>query len=168
MLPDARTIHEYIDEYRRQLAKGDIREAYKALMGYFENLRLHLENKYPDYFVSGSVRYGFMDYTYFYFYPKSLKRQKLKIVLLFIHDTFTIQIWLAGYNKAVQAKYWKVFKESSWNKYHVAPTTKGVDFIVEHRLIENPDFSDLDKLTKQIETETLKFIEDIEAFLSKH
>jgi hypothetical protein len=32
----------------------------------------------------------------------------------------------------------------------------------------NPDFSDLDALTTQIESETLKFIEDIENFLSKH
>ena len=34
---------------------------------------------------------------------------------------------------------------------------------------ENPvDFSDLDALTKQIEKSTLKFIKDVEGFLSKH
>jgi len=136
-------------------------------MGYFEDLRLHLKKKHPNYFLS-SVHYGLMDYTYFYFFPKSLKRQGLKIVILFIHDTFTLQIWLAGYNKNVQAKYWKLFKESGWNKYHVVPTTKGVDSIVEHVLATNPDFNDLTALTDQIETGTLKFIEDVENFLSEH
>ncbi|BDZ71905.1 hypothetical protein J2743_001008 [Methanobacterium petrolearium] len=42
-----------------------------------------------------------------------------------------------------------------------------MDSIVESVLIEDPDFSDLDVLTEQIETGTLQFIEDVEDFLSK-
>jgi hypothetical protein len=45
---------------------------------------------------------------------------------------------------------------------------KGVDSIIEHTLVENPDFSDLNSLTKQIEGEGLKFIGDVEHFLSKN
>ena len=162
------SFHKYINEYRKQLGKGYIKEAYKGLMEYLTDLRLHLKNKYPDYFVSGSIHYGYMDYTYFYFFPKSLKHRKLKIVILFIHDTFTFEVWLAGYNKNVQVKYWELFTVSNWNKYHIAPTTKGVDFIIDYILINNPDFSDLDILTKQIEREMMNFIKDIEDFLSKH
>ena len=44
---------------------------------------------------------------------------------------------------------------------------KGVDSVVEHILVDNPDFSDLDALTKQIEQGTLKFIQDIESFLTE-
>ena len=36
-------------------------------------LRTQLKNKYPDYFVSGSIYYGYMDMTYFSFFPESLK-----------------------------------------------------------------------------------------------
>jgi hypothetical protein len=162
---DMETFHEYIDEYRKQLGKGYIREAYKGLMGYITDLKLHFKNKYPDFFVSGSVQYGYMDYTYFYFFPKSLKKRNLKIVILFIHDTFTFEAWLAGYNKNVQTKYWKLFKESNWKKYNVAPTAKGVDYILNCTLVKNADFGDLDKLTKKIEKETLSFIKDIEDFL---
>jgi hypothetical protein len=96
-----------------------------------------------------------------------LKNRNLKIILLFVHDTFELQVWLAGYNKNVQAKYWRLFNEGNWNKYHVAATTKDVDYIVDTVLVKNPDFSDLNALTKQIEAGTLKFIEDVEAFLSK-
>jgi len=162
------SFHEYINEYKKQLEKGDIKKAYKGLMEYIMGLRTHFKNKYPDYFVSGSIYYGYMDMTYFSFYPKSFKHRKLKIAIVFIHDTCRFEVWLAGNNKQVQSKYWKLFKESDWNKYHIVSTTKGVDSIVEYILVDNPDFSDLDTLTKQIERATLKFIKDVERFLSKH
>ena len=160
--------HEYMNEYKKQLEKGDIKEAYRGLMKYFKDLRSHFKNKYPDYFVSGSIYYGYMDMTHFSFFPKSLKRRKLKIAIVFIHDTFTFEVWLAAYNKNVQTEYWKLFTESDWNKYRIPSTAKGVDYILEYILVDNPDFSDLDTLTKQIERGTLRFIEDVENFLSKH
>ncbi len=136
-------------------------------MSYIESLRLHLEKKYPQYFLSGNVHYGQMDYTYFYFFPRSFKRHGLKIVILFVHDTFAFEAWLSGYNKSVQARYWKQFKENNWGKYPLASIARGVDYITKVVLVDNPDFSNLDYLTNQIETETLKFIEDVEHFLSK-
>ncbi len=159
------SFHEYINEYKKQLEKGVIKEAYQGLMKYIMDLRTHFKNKYPDYFVSGNIYYGYMDMTYFSFFPKSLKHRKLKIAIVFIHDTCSFEVWLAGYNKQVQSKYWKLFKESGWNKYHIVSTTQGVDSIIEYILVDNPDFSDLDTLTKQIERATLKFIKDVESFL---
>jgi len=150
------------------MEKGDIKEAYRGLMEYIMNLRTYLNNKYPDYNAPSNIYFGYMDMTYFSFFPDSLKQRKLKIGIVFVHETFRFEVWLFGYNKAVQTKYWKLFKENNWNKYRIVPTTKGFDSIVENILVDNPDFSDLDTLTKQIETGTLKFIEDVEDFLSKH
>ena len=162
------SFHEHINEYRKQLEKGAVKKAYKGLMEYIMDLRTYFKNKYPDYFVSGSIYYGYMDMTYFAFIPQSLKRRKLKTAIVFIHDTCRFEVWLGGYNKQVQSNYWKLFKESGWKKYHIVPTTKGVDSIIEYILADNPDFSDLDTVTKQIERGTLKFIKDVENFLSKH
>ena len=128
---------------------------------------MYFKNKYPEFSVSGSIYYGYMDMTYFAIVPESLKPRKLKIAIVFIHENFTFEVWLAGSNKRVQTEYWKMFKESDWNKYHIPPTTKGFDSILEHILVENPDFSDLDTLTKEIEAGTMEFINDIENFLSK-
>jgi len=61
-----------------------------------------------------------------------------------------------------------LFKESGWNKHRIVPTTKGADSIVECVLVDQPDFSNLDVLTKQIESGVLQFVEDVEAFLSAH
>ena len=137
-------------------------------MNYFMGLRSYFKNKYPDYYVSGSLYQGYMDMTYFAFFPESLKHRKLKIAIVFIHDTATFEVWLIGYNKQVQTKYWKLIKENNWNKYHIPSTTKGFDYIIEAVLVDNPDFNDLNALTKQIEQGTLKFIKDVENFLSKH
>lgn len=161
------TFQEYINEYRKQLEKGAIQEAYRGLMEYFMGVRSYFKNKYPDYYVSGSIYFGYMDMTYFSFVPESLKRRKLKVAIVFVHEKFRFEVWLAGYNKKVQTKYWQLFKESNWKKYRIPSTTKGVDSIVECILVDNPDFNNLDRLTKKIENETLKFIKDIENFLAK-
>ncbi len=159
---------ESMSEYRRQLEKGTIQRAYRGLMDYIMELRSYFEKKYPDYSVSGSIYLGYMDMTYFSFFPKSLKLRGLKVGIVFVHERFRFEVWLFGCNKGFQAKYWKMFKESSWNKYRIPPTTKGVDSILENILVENPDFSDSDALTQQIETGTLRFIDDVENFLSKN
>jgi hypothetical protein len=159
---------EYMNEYRKQLERGAIQAAYKGLMEYIMGLRTHFQTKYPDYLVSGSIYFGYMDMTYFSIFPKSLKHRNLKIAVVFLHEAFRFEVWLSGVNKQVQSKYWKFIKESDWNKYRIVPTIKGADSILEHSLVGNPDFRDLDVLTNQIETETLKFISDVESFLEKN
>ena len=154
-------------EYRKQQERGVITKAYKGLMEYVMDLKTYFKNKYPDYFISNSIYYGFMDMTYFSIVPESLKRQNLKIAVVFLHKQFRFEAWLAGYNKQVQAKYWKLFKDSDWKKYPVVSTTKGADSIMETILVDNPNFNDLNDLTNQIDKETLKFIRDIDNFLSK-
>ncbi|MHA2079907.1 MAG: DUF7000 family protein, partial [Candidatus Thorarchaeota archaeon] len=148
--------------------KGTIIEAYRGLMEYFNGLRLHFEKNYPDYPASRSVYYGFMDMTYFAIFPNSLKRRKLKIAIVFLHEEFRFEVWLSGNNRKVQSEYWKLIEESDWGKYNLSPLATGVDSVLDHILVDNPDFSDLDALTKQIEKETLKFIKDVENFLAKH
>ena len=161
------SLHACMNEYRKQLEKGYIQKAYKGLMEYIMGLRTHFSKKFPD-FAPGNIYHGYMDMTYFPISPKSLKSRKLKIAVVFNYDQFRFEVWLAGYNKQIQQKYWELFKESKWNKYRIPAAIKGVDSIVEYTLADNPDFDDLDGLTKQIEKGTLNFISDIEDFLSKH
>ena len=158
---------EYMQEYKKQLNRGYIQEAYRGLMKYIMDLRVYFKNRYPEYFVSG-IYYGYMDMTYFSFTPESLKNRKLKIAIVFVHETFRFEVWLAGSNKKVQNRYWELIKEGSWYEYHIPSTTQGFDSIMEHVLVDDPDFSDLDDLTKQIETGVLEFIDNIVNFLSKH
>lgn len=161
-----KSLDECMNEYRKQMGIGTIKRAYQGLMEYIMNLKNYFKNKYPDFQISGSIYYGYMDMTYFSFTPESLKSKKLKIAIVFIHDKASFEVWLAGSNKEIQSKYWKLFKTSNWNKYRIPSNIKDVDFIIEYDLLNNPNFDDLDTMTKQIEDGVLQFIDDIEDFLS--
>ena len=162
------SFHENMNEYKRQLEKGAIQDAYRGLMEYFTTLRMHFKKRYPDDSVAGSTYLGYMDMTYFSFFRRSLKHRNLKIAIVFLHEEFRFEVWLSGTNKKILAKYMNLFREIVWDKYNIATTTKGVDSILDHIIVENPDFSDLDALTKEIESGTMKFTKDVEDFLSKH
>lgn len=162
------SFHDYIDEYRILMKNGRIREVYIGLITYVMDLRTYFKNKYPDFFVSGNIYVGYMDMTYFSIVPKPLKNRNLKIAIVFLHEAFRFEIWLAGYNKQVQSNYWDFFKQKNWNKYRLVENLKNADSILEHNAIDNPDFRDLDSLTNQIEKETLTFLEEIENYLSQN
>jgi hypothetical protein len=132
-----KSLQENMIEYRKQLEKGAIQKAYQGLMEYMMSLKNHFRNKHPDYSVSGSIYYGYMDMTYFSVVPSSLKDRDLKIAIVFVYDSFRFEVWLSGRNQQVLAKYWKIFKESGWDDM----------FATQKRLIhsrayfaDNPDF----------------------------
>jgi hypothetical protein len=158
------SLNESVVEYRKQMEKGIIQKAYKGIIDYVMQLRTHFKNKYPELSV-GNIYSGYMDMTYFPLFPKMLKSRKLKIAIVFIHDTCRFEAWLSGNNRQVQQKYRELIRDKNWDKYRMNPNN--ADSIIESPLVSNPDFSDLDILTKKIETSTLSFIKDIEAFFSK-
>ena len=160
-------LNVYINEYRKQIEKGDIKVAYRKLMEYMMELRNHFIKKYPDYSVSGNLYFGYMDMTYFSVVPKSLKDKKLKIAVVFIHDKIGFEVWLSGINKQIQLIFWKKLKETGFDKYRIPSTIKGKDSIAEFDLVNQPDFDNMTKLTEQIEKGTIKFIQDIETYLSR-
>jgi hypothetical protein len=162
-----KSLQENMIEYRKQLKKGAIQKAHQGLMQYMLSLKNHFGTKYPDFSVPGSMYSGYMDMTYFSVFPKSLKDRELKIAVVFVYDSFQFEVWLSGRNQQVLAKYWKIIKASGWDKYQLAAQGKWADSILEHVLVDNPDFSDLAALTRQIEQGTLKFIQDVESCLTK-
>ncbi len=155
-----------MSEYKKQLEKGTIKEAYTGLMDYMAHLRSYFEHKYSQIPVSGSLYFGFMDMTYFALFPAAVKEKKLKVAVVFLHEQFRFEVWLAGANKAVQSKFWHFFQENNWKRYTIPQTTSGTDSILEHVLVENPNFNDLDALTEQIENGTLAFIEEVTGYLT--
>ncbi len=159
-------LQEYMIEYKKQLEKGEIQKAYKGLLEYLMALRALFEKQYPDWAVPGGLYTGYMDMSYFSIIPPALKDRKLKIAVVFIHETCKFEVWLAGVNKGVQAEYWQKIKQSGWNQYKTVSTLQGADAIIEHVLIETPDFDDLDGLTKKIQEQVEKFICDVETYLS--
>ncbi len=163
-----RSLQECMIEFRNQLEKGVIQKAYLGLLEYITSLKHHFANKYPEYSMPGNIYTGYMNMTYFSIIPRSLKDHELKIAIVFLYDTFRFEIWLSGKNKQVLEKYWLILKKSKWTKYKIVEPAMGIDCIVQHILVEQPDFSDPAALTKQIDQGTMEFIKDIESFIARN
>lgn len=160
------TFADDMQELHEQLKQGAVQSAYRGLIQFMLDLRTRLAKKYPDFSVPGGLYQGTMDMTYFSFTPPALKEQQLKVAIVFVYESFRFEAWLAAVNKQVQAKYWQLIKDSGWDKYHLVPGVAGQDGIIECVLDPNPDFSDLHKLTEQIEMGIQNFIVDVENYLA--
>lgn len=162
------SLEEAVDIYREQLKAGAVQKAYRGIMEFILDLRTTFQKHHPDYLTSGNIYFGYMDMTYFSCSLKTIRERDMRIAIVFLHEEFTFEAWLAGINKKVQNEYWKTIKESGWQKYPVVDTTKGEDAIIRHVLVEEPDFGDLDALQVLIEAEAEKFIAEIQSFLAEH
>ncbi len=155
-----------MEEFRRQLRKGSIQVAYKALLSYMAELRTHFANRYGETAVSGLYQ-GYMDMTYFAIFPPALKRLDLKVAIVFNYEAFRFEAWLAARNRKVQRQYWELFKDRNWPAYRVVAPAAGIDSILECDLANDFDLGSPDILTSSIEVATDAFINEIERYLSE-
>jgi len=157
---------EVMQAYQQQLQQGLIQQAYRGLMEFMSALKTNLKTEYPDYQVSGSLYFGYMDMTYFSFTPPNLKEKGLKVAIVFVHETFAFEAWLSAANRAVLAQYAQLIEDAGWKKYRRVSAAENPDAILEHTIMANPDFSDLTALSAFIEREALAFCADVQAFIS--
>ncbi|TCT15624.1 hypothetical protein EDC18_103332 [Natranaerovirga pectinivora] len=155
-------LSDYVNEYKEQLKKGDIQQAYDGLVKYVMRLRTNLSKNLSDSYSFGNLFQGYMDYTYFYYSNDFLKKRKLKLALVLNHINMQFEIWLLGQTAPIQEKYWQSFKTTKWNKDR---DTKPKYSVLETVLIENPNFNDLDFLSQRIEEKLIivssEIIDDI-------
>jgi hypothetical protein len=156
-----------MSEFKDLLATGTIQKAYQELVSYMMGLKNTLSQKYSGSFSTGSLYQGYMDMSYFAFTPETLRALGLKIAIVFVYEPFRFEIWLAANNKKIQEKYWNLIRERSWDKYHVVPAIQGYDSILEHVLVDDPDFSDPQALSKLIDDGLFDFIHDVESYLAR-
>jgi hypothetical protein len=155
-----------MDELRRQIEKGSIQRAYRALLAAMTGLRAHFTNQYGAAAVSALYQ-GYLDMTYFAVFPPALKPHDLKAAVVFNYDAFRFEIWLAARNRKIQRQTWELFKNSQWPEYQVVAPASGVDAIVEYDLTRAFDFADPDALNVKIDGAVTAFIADMQRFLSE-
>ncbi|EOQ96205.1 hypothetical protein LEP1GSC195_2580 [Leptospira wolbachii serovar Codice str. CDC] len=151
-------LNDYVNSYKEQLKIGDIQEAYAGLVKYVTKLSTTLSKNLSKSYSFGSLFQGYMDYTYFYYSNQFLKDRKLKMGLVLNHPKMQFEVWLLGQTIPIQERYWEYFKNTKWNKNR---TTKPQYSILETVLLANPNFNDLDKLSKQIEESLVQVTAEI-------
>ncbi len=132
-------------EYTSLLQKGEIQVAYKGIMESMTSVKSFFESLYPDYPTS-SLYFGYMDMTYFAITPPELKREKLKIAIVYLHPTMRFEAWLCGTNKSIQRTFHDRFQAMDIKGYRLSPILPDVDSILETILLQDPDFNDLQSM----------------------
>lgn len=157
-----KSLNDYVEIYRRELDKGDIRFAYEQLLKYVMALKVHFQKVQSENYTFGNVSLGYMDYTYFYFFNDFLRSKKLRFGIVLNHTEIRFELWLLGQNAEVQHHYWELLKTTKWNAGRTdMPKYSALEVI----LMENPDFNDLHALSDKIETATQNTIEEIMPYL---
>jgi hypothetical protein len=151
-------LNQYIEVYKEQIQKGDIKEAYVGLVKYVTRLGTTLSKNLSERYSFGNLFQGYMDYTYFYYTNDFLKKRKLKMGLVLNHTEMRFEIWLLGQTIPIQENYWEYFKSTKWNENR---TTKPQYAILETVLINKPDFNNLEKLSELIENKLILITDEI-------
>lgn len=100
-----------LETYRTLLQTTDLQKAYQEFIRLFRFLRNELERQMPDFRFQNSITENAMDYAYFSFTDPGLKEKGLKLVVVFDHKNFRLDVWLSGVNRTAQcrwAKQWSV------------------------------------------------------------
>lgn len=100
-----------LEMYRTLLQTTDLQKAYQEFIRLFRFLRNELERQMPDFRFQSNITENAMDYAYFSFTDPGLKEKGLKLVVVFDHKNFRLEVWLSGVNRTAQcrwAKQWSV------------------------------------------------------------
>lgn len=162
---DKAFVLKFSDNYKEHKREGQRHLDYHQMVNYMKELRTFFNKEYGYDYKLGKLNQGSKNYTYFSLTPESLKRLKLKFVIVCDHILNGFTICLSGQNKGIRKKYWNMFNGSNWDKYHLVESIDNSLMIIDYTMVENPDFGDLKSLTLQIEKESLVFMSELREIL---
>ncbi|MDR0195774.1 MAG: hypothetical protein LBI73_11685 [Myroides sp.] len=155
-------LNKYVSIYKEQLQKGDILITYNELVKFTMRLRTDLIKSLSNQYSFAGILHGYRDFTYFYYSNDFLKGKKLKFGVVLNHVEMRFEVWLLGNTIPIQEKYWELSKNSKWNK---DKTEMPKYSILEAVLVTNPDFNNLDVLSKEIEEKMIIVSDEIIEYL---
>ncbi|WP_298421339.1 AraC family transcriptional regulator [uncultured Kordia sp.] len=160
-----KTYNLNFSQNKMQNKQCEIKPDYHQLIAYMKELRVYFQKEYDTYFKLGNIYQGDSNFSYFSLTTKELKKQKLKFVIVLNHQNLSFSICLSGQNKEIRKKYWKIFKNSNWNTYHLAASIDNSLSIIDQTIVEAPNFNNRKSLTENIEKESMKFIKELKDIL---
>ena len=139
-----------LSEYKELLQTTNLRKGYQEFIKLFRYIRVSLEKNMPEYKFQVNIVENGMDYSYFLFTNESLKEKGLKLAIVFVHSNFQFEVWLSGYNRNYQLKYYDLLKGKNI-PFQLTDNPARKDYILRVVLEENVDISDADLLTERIQ-----------------
>jgi hypothetical protein len=96
---------QLLNTYKTLLETTQLQQSYQEFIRFFRCLRDELKSQLPDYKFQGQITENAMDYSYFSFTHPRLQINGLKIVVVFVHASFQLEVWICGYNRKLQCHW---------------------------------------------------------------
>lgn len=152
---------DLLSEYKELLQTTNLRECYQEFIKLFRYIRVSLEKSMPEYKFQGNIVENGMDYSYFLFTNKNLKEKGLKMAVVFVHSNFQFEVWLSGYNRNHQLKYYDLLKGKNI-PFELTDNPTRKDYILRVTLEGYVDLSDVSFLIKEIKSISNKLLMFVE------
>ncbi|MCG7550532.1 hypothetical protein [Pseudoalteromonas sp. Of7M-16] len=144
-----KSLNTRISLYKQAIESGELQETYQSLVSIVQNLRTEFSKRFDGEYAVAGVLHGYLDFTYFYIQNSYLKSHKLKLAVVLNHQQVQFELWLLGQTKDVQKHYWHKLKGTEWVDTQCMPDYS----VFEVPLLEDPDFDNLNELSKSVHSE---------------
>ena len=145
-----------LETYRTLLQTTDLQKAYQEFIRLFRFLRNELERQMPDFRFQNSITENAMDYAYFSFTYPGLKEKVLKLVVVFDHKNFRLEVWLSGVNRTAQCR-WAEHWSACPPPMELTQEPNRTDFVV--RLPVETDLSDGEKTVAAVKEAAVQLLQ---------
>ena len=145
-----------LETYRTLLQTTDLQKAYQEFIRLFRFLRNELERQMPDFRFQNSITENAMDYAYFSFTYPGLKEKVLKLVVVFDHKNFRLEVWLSGVNRTAQCR-WAEHWSACPPPMELTQEPNRTDFVV--RLPVEKDLSDGEKTVAAVKEAAVQLLQ---------
>ena len=147
-----------LETYRTLLQTTDLQNAYQEFIRLFRFLRNELERQMPDFRFQSSITENAMDYAYFSFTDPGLKEKGLKLVVVFDHKNFRLEVWLSGANRTAQCRWAEQWRTCP-PPMELTQEPNRTDFVV--RLPVETDLSDGEKTVAAVKEAAVQLLQII-------
>lgn len=151
--------------YKKLVQTTELVKSYQEFLRLFRFLRVELEKEMPDYRFQGNIVENGMDYSYFQFTNDTLKKKGLKIAVTFVHRDFQFEVWLSGFNRKFQCRYYELLKDTK-QPFFLTEDPNRSDYILRIPLDQTMDISDGGRVLSEIKEASLQllgYMEGVEA-----
>lgn len=157
--------NELMNNLKDQLSKGRIQKAYRYIFDIFSDLGNEIKNSQNKVISITSLYHGYLDMTYLPVTTETLKRNGLKIAIVFNYSLFQFEIWFSAVNRKNRNDVLEVIFQSKWQKYKTVQNNENTDAIIEIQIKGINEFNNKNRIVSLITKETIAFIDDIEEFV---
>lgn len=145
-------------QYKEFMQTTNIQEVYQEILKLIKYVRTRLEKEICGYNFMNRIVENEMDFSYFQMTNQKLKELGLKIQVIFVHKSCSFEVWMSGYNRKIQNKYFEMISKRKC-PYEKCQNPERNDYIVKI-----PVKKDIDKIEDIIQ-EIKKDVDMLEQFM---